>query len=76
MSDVVTSRIPILVPAGPVWSSLISVALMSGVVASQAPVSAKPAAVVSARTQAARSAWQFIPESGKPFTDAGSGTCH
>jgi hypothetical protein len=49
---------------------------MSGVVASQAPVSVRPAAVVSARTQAARSAWQFNPESGKTFTDAGSGTPH
>ena len=47
-----------------------------GAVASQAPVSVRPEAVVSARAQAACSDWQFIPESGKTFADAGSGTRH
>jgi len=60
---------------GPMSDRPISVALMSGAVLNQARVSAKPAAVVSARVQAARSDYQFIPESGKSFIGAGSRTC-
>jgi hypothetical protein len=75
MPGVVTSRIPIPAPAGRVWSSPTSAASTSGAVANQAPVSARPVAVDLAQAQAARSDWQFIPESGKTFTDAGSRMC-